>query len=116
MRCNFKMFPMNDTDNVTSISTETNTDEYAQQTKFITRCAISSIGIVTNFTVIIVFLNDRKLRKKIPNISVINQVSLILHDCVLMVVFLHFKLGAEDQRHAYLQFFPWVLIQHAASK
>ena len=29
---------------------------------------IASVGIVANFTVIIVFLNDKKLRKKIPNI------------------------------------------------
>ena len=37
---------------------------------------IASVGIVANFTVIIVFLNDKKLRKKIPNIFIINQVSL----------------------------------------
>ena len=35
---------------------------------------IASVGIVANFTVIIVFLNDKKLRKKIPNIFIINQV------------------------------------------
>ena len=35
---------------------------------------IASIGIVANFTVIIVFLNDKKLRKKIPNIFIIHQV------------------------------------------
>ena len=35
---------------------------------------IASIGIVANFTVIIVFLNDEKLRKKIPNIFIIHQV------------------------------------------
>ena len=36
---------------------------------------IASVGIVANFTVIIVFLNDKKLRKKIPNIFIIHQVS-----------------------------------------
>ena len=36
---------------------------------------IASVGIVANFTVIVVFLNDKKLRKKIPNIFIINQVS-----------------------------------------
>ena len=40
---------------------------------------IASVGIVANFTVIIVFLNDKKLRKKIPNIFIIHQVSFILH-------------------------------------
>ena len=35
---------------------------------------IASIGIVANFTVIIVFLNDKKLRRKIPNIFIIHQV------------------------------------------
>ena len=38
---------------------------------------IASVGIVANFTVIIVFLNDKKLRKKIPNIFIIHQVSFI---------------------------------------
>ena len=37
--------------------------------------AIASVGIIGNFTVIIVFLNDKKLRKKIPNIFIIHQVS-----------------------------------------
>ena len=36
---------------------------------------IASLGIVANFTVVIVFLNDRKLRRKIPNMFIINQVS-----------------------------------------
>ena len=36
---------------------------------------IASLGIVANFTVVIVFLNDRKLRCKIPNMFIINQVS-----------------------------------------
>ena len=39
---------------------------------------IASVGIVANFTVIIVFLKDKKLRKKIPNIFIINQVGINL--------------------------------------
>ena len=39
---------------------------------------IASVGIVANFTVIIFFLNDNKLRKKIPNIFIIHQVSFIV--------------------------------------
>ena len=37
--------------------------------------AIASVGIVANMTVAVAFLNHRKLRKKIPNIFIINQVS-----------------------------------------
>ena len=36
---------------------------------------IASLGIVANFTVVMVFLNHRKLRRKIPNMFIINQVS-----------------------------------------
>ena len=35
---------------------------------------IASMGVITNIIVVIVFLNDRKLRRKIPNICIINQV------------------------------------------
>ena len=38
---------------------------------------IASVGIVANATVIFAFLNHKKLRGKIPNIFIINQVSLI---------------------------------------
>ena len=49
---------------------------------------IASVGIVANFTVIIVFLNDKKLRKKIPNIFIIHQVSFIftLYFSILFLV------------------------------
>ena len=39
------------------------------------RLIMSSVGIIGNFTVIIVFLSHRKFRKKIPNIFIVNQVS-----------------------------------------
>ena len=38
-------------------------------------CIITSIGIVSNTTVIIAFLNHKKLRRKIPTMFIINQVS-----------------------------------------
>ena len=38
---------------------------------------VASVGIVANFTVIVVFLNDKKLRRKIPNIFIINQVGIL---------------------------------------
>ena len=34
----------------------------------------ASLGIVTNLNVIVVFLNHKKLRRKIPNIFITNQV------------------------------------------
>ena len=36
---------------------------------------IASVGIFSNLTVVIAFLNHKKLRRKIPNIFIINQVS-----------------------------------------
>ena len=44
-------------------------------TMMVIHSTIASGGIVTNFTVIVVFLNHKILRKKIPNIFIINQVS-----------------------------------------
>ena len=44
-------------------------------TMMVIHSTIASVGIVTNFTVIVVFLNHKILRKKIPNIFIINQVS-----------------------------------------
>ena len=38
---------------------------------------IASVGIVANTTVIFAFLNHKKLRGKIPNIFIINQVGAI---------------------------------------
>ena len=40
----------------------------------IVQVIIASMGVITNIIVVIVFLNDRKLRRKIPNICIINQV------------------------------------------
>ena len=44
----------------------------------IVQSSIASIGITSNFIVVIAFLNDRMLRRKIPNIFIINQVSFYL--------------------------------------
>ena len=40
----------------------------------ILQLVIASMGLITNNIVVIVFLNDRKMRRKIPNICIINQV------------------------------------------
>ena len=54
---------------------EENTD--GTSTMGIVHSVIASVGIVTNLTVIVVFLKHRKLRRKIPNICIINQVGFI---------------------------------------
>ena len=56
-----------------SISTDADNDP-TQEIVAISQCVISSVGIIANSTVIIVFVNDKKLRRKIPNIFIINQV------------------------------------------
>ena len=38
---------------------------------------IASVGIISNFTVVVVFLNQVKLRRKIPIIYIINQVNIL---------------------------------------
>ena len=44
------------------------------QNILIIQSTVASVGIVANLTVIVVFLNHKKLRRKIPNIFIINQV------------------------------------------
>ena len=48
--------------------------ELTSQIIVILQSVIASVGIVANSTVIIVFLNNEKMRRKIPNIFIINQV------------------------------------------
>ena len=43
----------------------------------ILQLVIASLGITTNLIVVVLFLNHKKLRRKIPNICIINQVSAI---------------------------------------
>ena len=40
----------------------------------IVQSTIASVGIMANLTVIVVFISQRKYRRKIPNIFIINQV------------------------------------------
>ena len=48
----------------------------------IVQLAIAPVGIIGNLTVIVVFLNHKKLRRKIPNRFIVNQVSqfILLHE------------------------------------
>ena len=41
------------------------------------QCIIASGGIIANSTVVIVFVNHKELRRKIPNRFIINQVSIL---------------------------------------
>ena len=41
------------------------------------QCIIASVGIITNLTVVIVFVNHKELRRKIPNRFIINQISIV---------------------------------------
>ena len=51
------------------------------QSILIAQSTIASVGIVANLTVIVVFLNHKKLRRKIPNIFIINQVRKTTEHC-----------------------------------
>ena len=64
--------------NTVTMDTVTTPDpDVAGESYFLTmiQIIIAASGIVTNLIVIIVFLKDKNLRKKIPNICIINQVS-----------------------------------------
>ena len=59
--------------NVTNVNNNDNEDN---SEKFkgmkIVIVVIACVGVTTNLIVVIAFLNDKKLRRKIPNICIIN--------------------------------------------
>ena len=55
-------------------SNNSDDDNSKEQSILIIQSATASIGIMSNLTVIVVFLNHKRLRRKIPNIFIINQV------------------------------------------
>ena len=65
-------------DDVTSATTPNNDVRNSSDNKLsvmaLLSCIITSIGIVSNPTVITAFLNHKKLRRKIPTMFIINQV------------------------------------------
>ena len=63
----------NSTRNQTPVSSH---KEYQINAVTIISTSIASVGIIANLTVVIAFVNNKKLRRKIPNIFIINQVSL----------------------------------------
>ena len=62
----------NTTGNISSTLLE---KDKTQELIFIFQSIISSVGIVANATVVVVFMKHKKLRQKITNIFLINQVS-----------------------------------------
>ena len=44
----------------------------------ILQVVIACLGVFTNLIVVVVFLNNKQMRRKIPNICIINQVSTLL--------------------------------------
>ena len=62
----------------TSVPTEDNDLSTHEQfdIMMLLQCIIASVGIIANLTVITVFLNHKKLRGKIPNRFIINQVNI----------------------------------------
>ena len=58
-----------------STTINSNKDETIRaQSILLIQSTTASVGIVANLTVIVVFLNHKKLRRKNPNIFIINQV------------------------------------------
>ena len=61
-----------------STSRNSNNENSRAETILIIQSTTASVGIVPNLTVIVVFLNHKILRRKIPNIFIINQVRHII--------------------------------------
>ena len=64
-------------ENIT-LDTQTSLTGSKMDVMMILSSTIASLGIISNLTVVVVFLKNKKLRIKIPNIFIINQVSLDL--------------------------------------
>ena len=59
---------------VSLASNDSNNDNAREEIIRIIQSTVASVGIVANLTVIVVFLNHKRLRRKIPNMFIINQV------------------------------------------
>ena len=51
-----------------------NETSYKFEVMMILQMLIASVGIIANVTVLFAFLNHKQLRRKIPNMFIINQV------------------------------------------
>ena len=61
-----------------ALDTQTSSKESKMDIMMILSSAIASLGITSNLTVVVVFLKNKKSRIKIPNIFIVNQVSIEL--------------------------------------
>ena len=59
---------------IRNVSSTVLEEDKTQQLVFIFQSIISAVGIVANATVVVVFMKHKKLRRKITNIFLINQV------------------------------------------
>ena len=68
-------------ENVTDVLSTTHNDNFNENFNAmkIIQVIIASMGVITNIIVVIVFVNDMKLRRKIPNICIINQVCVFIN-------------------------------------
>ena len=60
-----------------TLSSEANVEQF--NVMQILQLVIVSVGIAANFTVIVVFLNHKELRRKILNRFIVNQVSCFIN-------------------------------------
>ena len=73
-------FPENKTSTALSLATisfmsnSSSNNNAREESVCIIQSSVASVGIIANLTVIVVFLNHKKFRRKIPNIFIINQV------------------------------------------
>ena len=61
--------------NASNVTGSSNSDEEHVDVMTILQSAIACVGIVANLSVIVTFLYHEKLRCKIPNLFIVNQVS-----------------------------------------
>ena len=61
------------------INSTVNESSTQSDTMMIVHSIIATVGIVTNPPVVVVFLNHKKLKHKIPNICIINQIRLLFY-------------------------------------
>ena len=62
-------------DTATTVPNIETTESHSFEVIMILQMLIASVGIIANFTVVLALLNHKQLRKKIPNMFIINQVS-----------------------------------------
>ena len=74
-------------------------DETTQQFFYASQNVIASLGMVTNLVVVVVFINHKEFRQKIPNIFIIFQVS---KNCLLFVNTLLIEVGDIAQMYTCL--------------